>query len=294
MILSRRKEDSMKRIRVLIAIVLALHITVFYAVVVLLGEWRLSHIKTRREVNDPYRNMMGRWVDMLYRACYLPILGITCKVECDTRLIGTPGIKVIEMNHGSTLEMFLGIRVASLYVADKIVVVGKKELTNWWFSRTFLAKPMLAMNSILLIDRGDREASVEAIRKFVKGVASDESVAILILPEGTRPTASKRAASNEKFGTSFQRVLMPKKGGPWTIHNALQTLDVSYTHVMIMQGLSRPHERWSDIHMTCNGTHWSRVLCVDVPVPETADEYGRVLQQRWEMIDRLLVTHGRT
>ena len=129
-----------------------------------------------------------------------------------------PGPVIVMMRHASIVDTLLPNVVVTRQAGIRLRYVLKREL---------LADPALdiAGNRLInhFVDRdGDSGAEVAAVLALAEGMSDREG--ILIYPEGTRFTESRRKQMVERLGTrdsllarrsrALRRVLPPRPGGP--------------------------------------------------------------------------------
>ncbi|MBA2564239.1 MAG: 1-acyl-sn-glycerol-3-phosphate acyltransferase [Gemmatimonadetes bacterium] len=136
-----------------------------------------------------------RAIEWLWGGSIAAAAGVRLKVTGRERLARGASF-VIMPNHRSWIDVPLLFRILA---HRDTRWVGKKEIVSWpFFGWAF------ALSRHVVIDRGNRDAAVRAIRKAA-GMTGD-GVSVMIFPEGTRSTG---------------RTLLPlKKGG---FHLALET-----------------------------------------------------------------------
>ena len=103
------------------------------------------------------------------------VMGLTTRLEV-ADLMAMPNPYVLVINHQSNYDLF----VLGSIVPPRTVTIGKKSL-KWlpFFGQVY----WLAGN--ILIDRGNAQKAKEAMLKSTE-VMQNESVSILVFPEGTR------------------------------------------------------------------------------------------------------------
>ena len=266
-------------------------ITILCAGIILIGVPCFERIPFVRKRSNPFIRAPLVWLNIVYWVTYRVCMSITSLVRDDAVALGELGVKVVEMNHGSFMEMFLGFRAALKYVSYNVVLVGKVELKEHWLAKWIIVLPMQRLGRLILIDRNNRDQALQTIRDYITrhGKPAD-SLVYVILCDQTRPTDAKRRRQNKDQAACWQRVLRPSQGGAWTIISALTEV-VGHTpiRIQVAHGISRPQRTDMDAWRVVDGTHHVCVTRICDPLPSTPEEYGPQLTARWRAIDDWLV-----
>ena len=144
-------------------LLLGIHFIVASCINLLLGLLRPRHRDNSR--------VFGR----VYSLPALRVMGLKTRLEV-ADLMAMPNPYVLVINHQSNYDLF----VLGSIVPPRTVTIGKKSL-KWlpFFGQVY----WLAGN--ILIDRGNAQKAKEAMLKSTE-VMQNESVSILVFPEGTR------------------------------------------------------------------------------------------------------------
>lgn len=272
-------------------------VTAFHSglIVVFSPIW-MALVGNRGRLGNPLELVPYSWLNALHAMVYWPVLGIRSVIEDQAGVLSQKCVKVVEMNHGSFMEMFLGYKTVLNHVSRRPVIVVKQELAQHWFTNLLIVKPMLAIHSIILVDRKNGAAAKQAITEYIAQLdEGDQDVAFVILCDQTRPTDKKRAKQNEEQGANWQRVLRPSRGGTWTLTNALlHATDGNLLRLQVGHGLSRPQHTELDIPTIVGTRYWARITKLEDPLPSSPELYGPDLLRRFEEIDEDLVSRQET
>jgi len=267
-------------------------VTAFYAAVILVGVPVRERFVRDTSRDSPFVLVPFLWLESIALPVYRVCMGIASRVQDDANALATQTSKVVEMNHGSFMEMFLGFHTALKYVSRNVVLVGKIELTDHWLAKWLIVRTMQKIGRIILIDRSDRTQALGAIQDYIhqQGQASRDRVYV-ILCDGTRPTDAKRQEQNMQLSANWQRVLQPRPGGSWTICSLLQeVLGYAPLRIQVAHGMTRPQHTELDAWRVVGSTHHAHVTLVNGQLPDSASAYGPQLTERWQQIDRWLVS----
>lgn len=270
-------------------------ITLFYAG--LLGALHLGWLLLMQWVTrwNPAHLVPYAWLTSLAGVLYWLLLFIHWDVQDERHLETRAGPKVVEMNHGSFLEMFLGYWMALRCIRGDLVIVVKKELADHPVGRWLIVRPMQFIDRIILLDREDREASMLAIRSYIERHGKSSNMLIVIFCDPHRPTEARRNAQNLESGSSWKRVMRPSRGGAWLITSLLNEITGgTLRRLEVCHGLSRPQQKKYDFYRVLGAKYWARIRDIVDPLPETPEAYGPELTARWEDMDKALVARQET
>lgn len=280
------------RLRAYTGIVLGVLITLLYAIAFVLLHlvWHLTNWLV------PHRSLAYRippvWLWNLKRVVYEFVMGV--KFDIQNEIAGdTRGPKVVEMNHGSFIEMFLAYAVALRFISGDSVIVTKLELLWHPVAAPIIIWPMIFGGRWIGLDRKNASACVMAITRFLDRQGDNPDITIFVLCDGTRPTLKKRTEHHQNTGEIWHRVLRPKRRGPWLLSHALgqaslRAHGVEARRYEIAHGVSTPQVTETDVHRMVGGTYWARLRAILTPLPSTAEAYGEELTTRFREIDEEL------
>jgi 1-acyl-sn-glycerol-3-phosphate acyltransferase len=202
-----------------------------------------------------------------------------------------PGPVIILMRHASIIDNALPDYTAGRAHGMGLRFVIKKELESLpvidigarWVPSFFVRRAS-----------SDPEAETAQMRRLAEDLGPDSREGILIYPEGTRSTASKRARAKaaiaerqphlaERAGR-LQHVLPPRLSGPLALLDAATGADVVMCGHVGFDGLRGVGDIWHGklVGTTIRVRFW-RYPAAEIP----ADEQGRVdwLYERWQVLD---------
>ena len=202
-----------------------------------------------------------------------------------------PGPVIILMRHASIIDNALPDYTAGRAHGMGLRFVIKKELESLpvidigarWVPSFFVRRAS-----------SDPEAETAQMRRLAEDLGPGSREGILIYPEGTRSTASKRARAKaaiaerqphlaERAGR-LQHVLPPRLSGPLALLDAATGTDVVMCGHVGFDGLRGVGDIWHGklVGTTIRVRFW-RYPAAEIP----ADEQGRVdwLYERWQVLD---------
>ncbi len=169
---------------------------------------------------------------------------------------------------------------------------------RWVLKRELLVDPALDIggnrlqNAFVGRDGADTETALGKVRSLAEGLPPHEGV--LIYPEGTRFTPSKRARALERLKTTapdfyaraerLKRILPPKLGGPLTLLSTAKDADVIIVGHIGFEGLATARAVLSGrlVGRTVKVRFW-RIPRAEVP--SAKDALVEWLWTRWEELD---------
>lgn len=249
------------------------------------GGWR------RGSLAMTYR-LQAWWAAALLAAARL-VFSLRLQVEAED--VVTPGPILVLMRHASIADTLLPNALVTRRCGIKLRYVLKREL---------LADAALDIAGHRLInyfvDRHSNDSAVEVarVRELSAGLEADEGV--IIYPEGTRFTESKRARVLERLrerdphlavrAERLRHTLPPRLGGPLALLDPLTTADVVVMAHVGLDGLAEVRDIWSGriIGRTIRVAFW-RVPFEEIPT----DRSARVdwLFDQWERVDAWIGAH---
>lgn len=234
----------------------------------------------------PARHMPRWWVATVYHLCVRPITWIGR--DWGRTVDPTSGHVLVSMNHGTLVEQFMGIWAAmDAFPHLPLMIVGKRELLDGFWTRWLFAEPMMRLGAIVMIDRNDRQQALHAITQAC--VSKMESPRLwVILVDGTRPTNAKRDRDATRFGIHWRRTCHPRVGGDWQILTALdELLETPARHYWLQHGLSVHNNSWGDLWKVVGATH--HVLMDHAPpTPATREAHAADLVEWFHCINAWL------
>ncbi len=279
----------LKIFRGVTAVALGLLITAFYSgLIIVLGPlWKSP---------SPLEHVPRLWLNTLYYLVYWPVLGIRPTIDDKAMVLNDKKVKLVEMNHGSFMEMFMGYRTVLNYVCAKPVIIVKRALEDNPFTDWLIVRPMSRLNLIILVDREKGETAKAAIKTFILGLGEHgRDKVFVILCDQTRPTDTKRDKQNADQKANWRRVLRPSQGGVWTLTDALYTATADQlTRVQVAHGFSRYQHTEVDAHRVVGSDYWAEISVLNDALPGSPDEYGPELTERFKRIDAELVKRQET
>lgn len=181
----------------------------------------------RPDYEQRLHRLQRAWATFLFRAA-VRIFGVTVHLEGERELLTRPGGAVFMVRHASTMDTLLPFVVDP---ARRFRYVLKEEL---------LFDPCLDVignrlpNCFVMRGSDHRESEVRRVAALGRGVADDE--AVVIFPEGTRYTPSKRqrllGRMAEKghpalgLARELRSTLSPLRAGALALGRATPDLDI--------------------------------------------------------------------
>lgn len=198
--------------------------------------------------------------------------------------------------HGPMLLMVRHSSTADTVLAAALVANPNKILLRYVLKQELLWDPCLDVVGRRLpnafIDRAARKRGEEL--SLITGLAQglDQTSAVLIYPEGTRFSESKRTRALEKLkdqaplfeiAKDMQAVLPPKLAGPLSLLEASPGTDVVILEHQGFEGASSFTEFWGGGLVNCNiRVRLRRISAGDIP----ATDRDQWLFQEWAKTDR--------
>jgi 1-acyl-sn-glycerol-3-phosphate acyltransferase len=202
-----------------------------------------------------------------------------------------PGPVIILMRHASMIDNALPDYTAGRAHGMGLRFVIKKELESLpvidigarWVPNFFVRRAS-----------DDPEAETAQMRRLAEELGPDSREGILIYPEGTRSTASKRARAKAAIAERqphladradrLQHVLPPRLSGPLALLDAAKGVDVVFCGHVGFDGLRGVGDIWRGqlVGTTIRVRFW-RYPAAEIP----AGEQERVdwLYERWQILD---------
>lgn len=254
----------------------------------LLGAWLASGLGRDRDgLRRRTYGIQAGWAGRLFAAA-TRIWGLNWEVEgCDA--IG-PAPTINLVRHCSLLDTLVPTRFITAEAGIPLRFVLKRELlyepcldiAGHWLANHFVDR-----------DPDDSAAEIDAIEALARGLEAGEG--LLIYPEGTRFTPSKRARVVARLeerdpelaerARDLQRTLLPRAGGTLALLRAQPRADVVLVAHHGLEGFATVADMWS-------GGLIGRSVTVEfrrfahASIPDDDDGRREWLYTRWAELDR--------
>lgn len=190
----------------------------------------------------PWTEISVDWGDEMY-SIYHDLMQVSHHYEGLVSPVAPGEFGIVICNHPSTFGLSQLAYYVGHNISRSIRVVTKHDL------ELILRLPLNALELSVPINRNDREAAKRVLTQQIPELSRLGGVLIL-LPDGTRPSAKKRTDAREKW---IERIpdfdkwstLPPRSGSLLAI---LQSLDRPVPIYNITQGFNVFDEGWLDVH----------------------------------------------
>lgn len=215
------------------------------------------------------------------------------RFEVEGDELTTPGPLLVFIRHSSIVDTLIpGVFLANSHLLELRYVLKKEllvdpclDVAGHWLPNHFVAR-----------DGTDTAKELDAVAQLKAGLSASEGV--LLYPEGTRFTATKRARALERLkddAVAFQRasrlvhLLPPRPGGALALLDAAPACDVLFVGHTGLEGFSDFKAIWSGdlVGRTVRIRFWREPAA---SIPATRDERLAWLQRHWERLDDWLTS----